>query len=62
MGTLIIGIENIRTEIKNDFEKHFKKSDINVNKLQSYLHSVTNEVITKDNYLLTLMPSNKEIK
>jgi len=61
-GTLIVGVENIRKEIRGDFEKRFKKSDINTNKLHMYLHNITNEVTIEDNELLTQMATNEEIK
>src|ERR1044071_5529299 len=61
-GTIVIGIENIRKEIRTDFQRRFDKSPINYNKIQTFLCNITNEVSTEDNDLLIRSVTNEEIK
>lgn len=60
--TYIIGEDNIQKEIRADFQKRFKKEQINHGILEDYLRVINNEVSTEENEALTKTVTNAEIK
>ena len=61
-GTIFSDEDEIRKEIKTEFEDKFKQSPINITKLNKFLNLINKEVTQSDNMKLTMQVTNLEIK